>query len=65
MLPLELNYSGTVAQYSKDLLLNFKPFHGCFSDTPPKPLNFRRVYDTLFPPRDGKLEAVVSSKEAT
>jgi hypothetical protein len=57
MLPLELNYSGMVVQYSKDLLFNFKALSRLLlSDTAPKPLNFRRVHDTLFLRRDGKLE---------
>lgn len=45
-----------LVQYSKYLLFDLETFHGCCSNTAPKPLSFSRVYDTLFPRRNGKLE---------
>lgn len=62
---LELNCSGMVVQYPKDLLSNFKSVHGCFSDNGPKPLTSGGHMILSSCGATENLRTVVSSKEAT
>ena len=56
MLHFELNDSGVLAQYSKDLPFDCETLNGCRSKTAPQSLSISRVYSILFLRHNGKLE---------